>query len=122
NLLTTLKSSYEQTIDMVSEDRLLHAGFSGDSKDKAKEITQSFRQFLEENKDQIAALEILYSRPWKNRITYKQVKELASAIHRPHPAWTPEILWRAYEQLDRSKVRGSGQRVLTDLVSLVSYA
>src|SRR5205085_833823 len=28
----------------------------------------------------------------------------------------------AYEQLDRSKVRGSGQRVLTDLVSLVRVA
>ncbi len=122
NLLTTLKSSYEQTIDVVSEDRLLHAGFSGDSKDKAKEVVESFRQFLEENKDQIAALQILYSRPWKNRLTYKQVKELAAAIQRPHPAWTAENLWRAYEQLDQSKVRGSGQRVMTDLVSLVSYA
>ena len=122
NLLTTLKSSYEQTIDAVSEDRLLHAGFSGDSKDKAKEMAQSFRQFLEENKDQIAALQILYSRPWKNRLTYKQVKELAATIQRPHPAWTPENLWRAYEQLDHSKVRGSGQRVMTDLISLVSYA
>ena len=122
NLLTTLKSSYEQTIDAISADRLLHAGFSGDSKDKAKEVAQSFRQFLEENKDQIAALQILYSRPWKNRLTYKQVKELAAAIQRPHPAWTPENLWRAYEQLDHSKVHGSGQRVMTDLVSLVSYA
>src|SRR6202035_5154184 len=91
NLLTTLKSSYEQTIDTVSEDRLIRAGFSGNSQDKAKEITQSFRQFLEENKNQIAALQILYSRPWRNRLTYKQVKELASAIQRPHPAWTPEI-------------------------------
>jgi len=55
-------------------------------------------------------------------LTYKQVKELASAIHVPHPAWTPENLWRAYEQLDQSKVRGSGARVMTDLVSLVSFA
>ncbi len=30
NLLTSLKSSYEQTIDSVSQDTLLHAGFSGD--------------------------------------------------------------------------------------------
>jgi len=122
NLLTSLKSSYEQTIDSVSQDTLLHAGFSGDSQDKARETAQSFRQFLEENKDQIAALQILYSRPWKNRLTFKQVKELAAAIQRPHPAWTPENLWRAYEQLDRSKVKGSGQRVMTDLVSLVSFA
>ncbi len=108
NVLSILKSSYEQTIDNVSQDIVLGAGFSGDSKDKAKEITQSFREFLEQNKDQIAALQILYSRPWKQRLTFKQVKELASAIQRPHPAWTPENLWRAYEQLDQSKVRGSG--------------
>lgn len=122
SLLTTLKSSYEQTIDTVSEDHVIRAGFSGDSQQKAKEVTRSFREFLEQNKDQIAALQILYSRPWKNRLTYKQVRELASAIRRPHPGWTPENLWRAYEQLDRSKVRGSGERVMTDLVSLVSFA
>ena len=122
NLLTTLKSSYEQTIDLISQDQLLRAGFSGDSQDRARETITSFRQFLEENKDQIAALQILYSRPWKNRLTFKQVKELAAAIQRPHPAWTPENLWRAYEQLDRTRVRGSGQRVMTDLVSLVSFA
>jgi type I restriction enzyme R subunit len=122
NLLTSLKSSYEQTIDIVSQDQLLQAAFSGDSREKAQELTRSFRQFLEENKHQITALEILYSRPWKNRLTYKEVKELASAIQRPHPAWTPETLWRAYEQLDQSRVRGSGARVMTDLVSLVNFA
>jgi type I restriction enzyme R subunit len=122
NLLSSLKSSYEQTIDIVSQDQLLHAGFSGDSQDKAKETVKSFREFLDQNKDQITALQILYSRPWKTRLSLKQVKELAAAIQRPHPGWTPETLWRAYEQLDRSKVRGSGQRVMTDLVSLVNFA
>jgi type I restriction enzyme, R subunit len=122
NLLTSLKSSYEQTIDLVSQDRLLHAGFSGDTQEKARELARSFRQFLDDNKDDIAALQILYNRPWKNRLTFKQVKDLAHAIQRPHPGWTPDTLWRAYEQLDRSKVRGSGQRVMTDLVSLVGFA
>ena len=50
------------------------------------------------------------------------MKELAQAIERPPYRWTPEKLWEAYEALDRSKVRGSGQRVLTDLVSLVRVA
>jgi type I restriction enzyme R subunit len=43
-------------------------------------------------------------------------------ISRPPRRWTPEALWEAYEQLDRSRVRGSGERVLTDLVSLVRVA
>ena len=122
NLLSSLKSSYEQTIDSVSQDRVIRTGFSGDSQDKAKETVQSFRKFLEDNKDQITALQILYSRPWKNRLTYKQVKELAAAIQQPHAAWTTDRLWRAYEQLDRSKVVGSGQRVMTDIISLVGFA
>ncbi len=35
----------------------------------------------------------------------------------------PDQLWRAYETLDRSKVRGAGAtRLLTDVVSLVRFA
>jgi type I restriction enzyme, R subunit len=50
------------------------------------------------------------------------VKELALAIGRPPRSWTPERLWTAYEALDRSKVHGSGTRVLADVVSLVRFA
>ena len=41
---------------------------------------------------------------------------------KPARSWTPERLWDAYRQLDQSKVRGSSQRVLADIVSLVRYA
>ena len=54
--------------------------------------------------------------------TFAEVRELADAIERPPHRFTPERLWEAYEALDRSRVRGSGQRVLTDLVSLVRVA
>lgn len=50
------------------------------------------------------------------------MKELVQAIGRPPHSWTPARLWQAYEALDRSRVRGSGERVLTDLVSLVRVA
>ena len=75
-----------------------------------------------EHKDEITALQILYSRPYQQRLTFTEIKELADAIGRPPYQWTPEKLWEAYEALDRSKVRGSGGRVLTDLVSLVRFA
>ncbi len=67
-------------------------------------------------------MQILYSRPYQQRPTFKEIKELAHAIGRPPYQWTPEALWQAYETLDRSKVHGSGARVLTDIVSLVRYA
>ena len=122
NKLIAVKKSYEQTIDAVSKDEVLEAGYSADAKEKAKTLVSSFEQFIRDHKDEVTALQVLYSKPFGQRLTFKQVKELAEAIQKPHPAWTAENLWRAYETLDRSKVRGSGQRVLTDLVSLVRFA
>jgi type I restriction enzyme R subunit len=122
NRLIQIKRSYEQTIDIVSKDELQEAGFSAEALEKARSIIESFEQFIRENKDEITALQVLYSRPYSRRLTFRQIKELADAIQRPPRAWTPAALWRAYETLDKSKVRGSGGRVLTDIVSLVRFA
>ena len=65
---------------------------------------------------------MLYSQPYGGALTYSDIKELAQAIGRPPHCWTPEALWQAYETLDASRVRGSGHRVSTDLVSLVRHA
>ena len=82
----------------------------------------SFQAFIEEHKDEITALQVLYSRPYAQRLRFADIKALAEAIQAPPRNWTPETLWRAYETLDKSKVRGSGTRMLTDLVSLVRFA
>jgi type I restriction enzyme R subunit len=117
-----VRRSYEQAIDETSVDVLIEAGHSKDGSDRARATVDSFERFIEEHKDEIAALQILYSRPYTQRLTFKEVRELANAIGRPPYQWTPERLWASYEALDRSKVRGSGQRVLTDIVSLVRFA
>jgi len=122
NKLVELKQSYEQTIDTVSKDQLLEASFSAAATEKAKSIVQSFEQFIREHKDEITALQILYSRPFKQRLTLKEIKLLADIIQRPPYSWTPDTLWRAYEALDKSKVHGSGGKVLADIVSLVRFA
>ncbi len=117
-----LQKSYEQTIDETSQDTLLGAGYSEEARAKAGMVARDFRVFIEEHKDSIRALQILYSQPYKERLTHAEVKELANALARPPKQWTPERLWQAYETLDRSKVRGSGERMLTDVVSLVRFA
>jgi type I restriction enzyme R subunit len=122
NKLVELKKSFEQTIDTVTKDRVLEAAFSADAKQKAQTITQSFEKFIRDNKNEIIALQILYSRPYKQRLTLKEIKTLADTIQRPPYSWTPDTLWRAYEALDKSKVRGSGGKVLADIVSLVRFA
>ena len=86
--LVDVRRSYEQTIDTVSADSLIDAGFSSE---QAGVLVQSFKEFIEENRDEITALQVLYERPYRQR-------------------------------LGESRVRGSGQRVLADVVSLVRHA
>jgi type I restriction enzyme R subunit len=125
NRLAEMKRSYEQIIDNISQDKVIHAGLDEATRQKAETLVNSFIQFIEQHKDQITALQVLYSRPYKQRLRYDQLKELAQAIRRPGNglrSMTPEALWYAYQSLDASKVRGSGERVLADVVSLVRYA
>ena len=73
-------------------------------------------------REEIDALQILYSRPYSERLTRKQIKELALAIEKPPRQWTTDALWRAYEKVDKGKVRGGGGRLWTDIVALARHA
>ena len=117
--LVDIHRSYEQTIDTVSADSLMEAGFSDD---QAMTIVQSFQEYIKENRDEITALQVLYERPYRQRLSYADIKALADALVSPPRSWTTDRLWEAYRQLDKSKVRGSGQRTLADIVSVVRYA
>ena len=123
-LLTSLKARTEQVIDRVTRDRVVGAGYSFEDTKRARQMVASFYTFLQENRDEIAALQIIFGRPYgQQHCTYEQIKELAARIKMPPHAWTTEELWRAYAQLERDHVRGVGaRRTLTDLVSLVRHA
>ncbi|MBI4881159.1 MAG: DEAD/DEAH box helicase family protein [Planctomycetes bacterium] len=122
-LLQDLKREMEQVIDEISQDEVLQAGASEQAKEKAKALVADFERFIEENKDEIDALQFFYAQPYSRRLSFQDIKALAEAIKAPPRAWTPEKLWRAYETLRRDKVRGaSGKRLLTDIVSLVRFA
>jgi type I restriction enzyme R subunit len=125
NLLVDLKKKDEQVIDTVSQDKVIEGetGFSEAARERAKTVVESFEKFIENHKDEITALQILYSRPRKQRPTFDNIKELAERIQAPPHLWTESQLWQAYAALERSKVRGaSTKRILTDLVSLVRFA
>ena len=117
--LQTIHQAYEQTIDTVSKDVVLEAGFTDDA---ARDEVQSFRQFIEANRDEITALQVLYARPYRQRLRLNDIRALADTMQAPPRSWTTERLWQAYQRLDESRVRGSGQRALADIVALVRYA
>ena len=120
--ISQVRRRFEQTIDTTSKDSVLEAGFSEAARERAHTLVTSFEQFLRDNRDEITALQVLYSRPYAERLRFADIKVLARAIEAPPRAWTPELLWHAYETLDRSRVRGSGGRMLTDIVALVRFA
>ena len=122
-LLIEIKKKNELTIDHISQDQVIEAGFSADALTRARTIVQSFEQFIKQHKDEITALQILYSKPYKQRLKFEDIKDLANAIEKPPYLWNESQLWQAYAALEKSKVKGaSAKRILTDLVSLVRFA
>jgi type I restriction enzyme R subunit len=122
--LITIKKKSEQIIDTISKDFVILAGFDELAKEKARTIVDTFRQFIEDNKDELTALQLIYSKPYSVRhVTFQEIKQLAEAIEKPPYNLTPVLLWEAYENLEKSKVRKAGpQRLLTDIISLIRFA
>ncbi len=123
NALIDIKKRKEQIIDTVSKDAILFSGFDDGAKEKAQGLVDTFRSFIDENKDELTALQIIYSKPYGERhLTYEQIKQLAEAIEKPPYNLTHELLWQAYEHLEKSKVKGAGpQKLLTNMVSLIRF-
>ncbi len=115
-----LRRTHDRVIDEVSTDTLLDArGFI--DPDKAMSIVTSWRDYLDTHRSEITAIQLL-TEARERRVSYDNIKELADRIARPPYNWTPEIIWNAYEAVERD---GQGQagphRTLTDLVSLVRF-
>ncbi len=115
-----IRSSHDLVFDEGSKDELLDARGVVDTS-KAKSLVESWVKYIEDNKDEITAIQMLYSKPKNVSITYKEIKELAERIRRPHPTWTVDVLWNAYLALEPTKVRKSAVHTTTDLVSLVRF-
>jgi type I restriction enzyme R subunit len=119
-----IKKENEITIDNISIDFLIYAGSDIRAKTELANLrVKRFKDFIEKNKDELTALQIIYSQPYASRqLTYDAIKELSEAIKKPPYNLTPELVWLAYEQLEQSKVKGAGPQKLSDIVSLVRFA
>ena len=115
-----IRLSHDLVFDEGSKDELLDARGVVDTS-KAKSLVESWIKYIEDNKNEITAIQMLYSKPKNVGITYKEIKELAERIRRPHPTWTVDVLWNAYLALEPTKVRKSAVHTTTDLVSLVRF-
>jgi type I restriction enzyme, R subunit len=120
-LLTDLKTRSEIIIDEISPDAVVSKGFD---LARAGETTERFTDFLEQHKDELTALQILYSRPAASaHLTYDALAELRRALLQPPWVLDTVTVWEAYRRLDETRVRGRPMKdVLTELIALVRFA
>ncbi|HCY77692.1 MAG TPA: hypothetical protein DHV28_17405 [Ignavibacteriales bacterium] len=121
--LETVRQKIYQIIDETNTDRVIRSEFDTTAKENADEIINNFRKFIDDNKDEITALRILYSQPERRKeLTYKMIRELSDALTNPPYYLTLEQVWNAYQRIKPNLVKSkSPQRMLTDIITLIRF-
>jgi len=120
--LVEVRRIQDQLIDAKSIDEVLHAGHGDTSIEKARQTVAAFSDFIKQHHDEISALEVVYSQPWKAN-AWTVLKRLRDEIARPPRSWTIPGLWDAYARVEAGRVRGTaGAKAMADLYQLVRHA
>ena len=118
--IENIRRSHEQIIDNTNLDKVVNIGFDHQQQENANRIIQSFRDFIEENKDELLALRIIYSQPYQDRaMVIEQLKALYAKL--TAKGITVERLWDCYAIVKPERVKRGTIAQLTDLISLVRF-
>lgn len=116
------KTAQEQYIDSVNIDTIERSGWDASYAEDADATIKSFREFIEQYKDEIEALGIIYEQKYKNKaITYEMIKQLYDKMCNPPHNFSVTKLWNCYYIKDSSKVHKSEVQQLADIISIVRY-
>jgi len=121
-LLETYRRDTEQIVD-ESPDEIIK-GKLGFTIEKAQHCIESWKKFISDHKDELDAFQMIFSMPYSQRhLSYEQIEKLASEIEQPPYNIAPIEVWKAYEKLEKAKVKGSPpERLLTNIVSLIRFS
>lgn len=121
DFIENIRRNHEQIIDNTNLDTVLFAGFDSEQEKNVDRTLQSFREFIEENKDEIIALRIIYNESYKNRpMAIEALKKLYEKLK--SKGITVERLWDCYAIKKPDKVKGGGTfRQLADLISIIRF-
>ena len=118
--IENVRRSHDQIIDNVNLDSVLFAGFDAQQEANVNKILSGFRAFIEENRDEIVALRIIYDAAYKDRpMVIEKLKELYEKL-KSHGI-TVERLWDCYAIKQPDKVKRSTMAQLTDLISIIRF-
>ncbi|MDR1397258.1 MAG: DEAD/DEAH box helicase family protein [Desulfarculales bacterium] len=122
DFIENVRKSHDQVID-PNLDEIIFTGWDSEHTEKAGEAIETFVKFIEENRDGIEALQIIYNQSYRNRsLTLQMVEELYTALQKPSYHLTTEKLWMAYSIRRPDKVKQkSVVNKLADIVSLIRF-
>jgi type I restriction enzyme R subunit len=123
-----IRAANEQIMDRDNVDDLLYAGFDAQALAKAQTKIQDFRQWIQDHRDEITALQVLYAGTRPLKLALDDLRKLKDALTLPPLCASPAALWRAFSvveapalaEVPRNSQRGGEQ--LADLVALLRHA
>mgnify|MGYP001638207685 FL=1 len=118
--IENVRRSHDQIIDSVNLDTVLFAGYDTQREENADLVIATFREFIEENKDEIIALRIIYDQKYADRpMAVEQLKTLYKKL--TAKSITVERLWDCYAIKKPNKVKRGTIAQLTDLISIIRF-
>ena len=118
--IENVRRSHDQIIDNVNIDTVLYAGFDSQQEETADRVLTTFRTFLQESRDEIIALRIIYNEAYKDRpMMIEQLKALYEKLKAQ--GITVERLWDCYAIKQPEKVKRGTMAQLTDLISIIRF-
>lgn len=120
DFIENIRRSHEQIIDNVNLDKVLFADFDSEQEKNVDRVIQSFHDFIEENKDEIIALRIIYNESYKNRpMAINAMKKLYEKLK--SNGITIQRLWDCYAVKKPDKVKRGTMAQITDLISMIRF-
>ena len=111
-----------QVIDEITADTVRRAEFDPKAKENAAALVSNFRQFCADHREQVEALQLLYSQPYRAGLRYSHVKDLAATLKAAPQRFDWPRVWQAYEIVEPGTVKATTGQHLADLIALVRHA
>lgn len=119
--LLILNAGFVKILD-PGEDKLIEKGFS---QEEAISTTQAFEEYINDHRDEIEALRIIYNNTGEP-LTYQMLKELSHKLMEVNHKFNVTQLWNKYSILNPKAVHKFSTKdekeALTNIIQLVRYA
>ena len=120
DFIENIRKAHEQILDTVNIDTIEYIGFDKDQKSNAEKVIKTFRDFIQENRDELIALEIIYDEKYLQRpMLLENLKSLYEKLKAKNI--TVDRLWECYGIVQPEKTKKSAIRQITDLVAMIRY-